>query len=721
MTTSGNNNQDEPSAFWTGASVGLAVATVLVCAVTGFFVLSGLPRILEAIVFALAGAVVLFALVAAVKLIARWLRYVPPQFRYIAVAAIGTLYVLRSNRFRFRWDPILFYPASIALLAAIAILVGAYWTRRSGGARKLVGGLVAVSVITLVAGFVWIHHEGRDPHPVDATRALAPPRLDASNPAAQGPFEIEILTYGSGTDRRRSEFGTDVDVEAPTVDASKILPDWKDFGARARQWYWGFSIAQAPLNARVWLPAGEGPFPLVLVVHGNHGMEDHSDAGYAYLGELLASRGFITASVDENFINSTWSGDFRGKEMPMRAWLLLEHLRLWHEWNGTAGHRFHEKVDTDRIALMGHSRGGEAVSVAHAFNGLDHFPNDATVRFDYGFSIRALVAIAQTDRHYPRRVELANVNFLTLQGSYDSDEASSFGMRQFRRIRLDRDPYRFKAGIYVHGANHGQFNTSWGMDSGPPGSWLLNRAPLISELDQQEVAKVYIAAFLEATLHDDASYLRLFRDPRVGAAWLPQDVVYLAQFQDSTFEAVADFEEDLDVTTASLDGAVIDSDGLTVWREEELRFRDNLTQGTNGVVLGSDGEEGSYTIRFGELRPRLDPSSELSFFLSSSTEKPGDSETTSLELTVELEDESGATETIAVNDVAPMTPPLKVQFLKLERLNRKRFPKNWEATFQSYGIPLARFESLDLAHLAAIRFRTEGSGVVILDDIGFRR
>ena len=68
-----------------------------------------------------------------------------------------------------------------------------------------------------------------------------------------------------------------------------------------------------------------------------------------------------------------------------------------------------------------------------------------------------------------------------------------------------------------------------------------------------------------------------------------------------------------------------------------------------------------------------------------------------------------------------MTPPLKVQFLKLERLNRKRFPKNWEPTFQSYEIPLARFAELDVEQLAGIRFRTEGSGVVILDDIGFRR
>src|SRR6202044_1603663 len=96
--------------------------------------------------------------------------------------------------------------------------------------------------------------------------------------------------------------------------------------------YWGFDAAHMPLNGRVWMPEGQGPFPLVLVVHGNHVMEDYSDPGYAYLGELLASQGFIVVSVDENFVNlslADYADPFSlrmGDENKVRAWLLLKHL-----------------------------------------------------------------------------------------------------------------------------------------------------------------------------------------------------------------------------------------------------------------------------------------------------------------------------------------------------------------------------------------------------------
>src|SRR5262249_53546245 len=155
---------------------------------------------------------------------------------------------------------------------------------------------------------------------------------------------------------------------------------WSGAQGWARTRYWGFDARKLPIQGRVWYPKGDGPFPLVLIVHGNHSAEKFSDPGYAYLGELLASRGYIFVSVDENFLHSS-AIDLLGmpdvglkEENDARGWLLLEHLKVWRRWNREAGNPFQGKVDMERIALIGHSRGGEAVAVAAAFNPLPYYP-----------------------------------------------------------------------------------------------------------------------------------------------------------------------------------------------------------------------------------------------------------------------------------------------------------------------------------------------------------
>ena len=219
-------------------------------------------------------------------------------------------------------------------------------------------------------------------------------------------------------------------------------------------------------------------------------------------------------------------------------------------------------------------------------------------------------------------------------------------------------------------------------------------------------------------------YLPLFRDPRVAFKWLPDDIVYVQKFDDSTFCAIADYEEDIDVTTASREGAFIETDGLTLWREEELLGRDKLTQSTNVAVVGWSESGASYTVTLGDDKPELDDSMALSFFLSSSTEKPDDdedAESVPPELSVELTDAHGAVASVRLLDVAPITPPVKVQYLKIERFNRDAYSSTWEPILQSYRLPLSRFDGVDSRALVSILFRFDSHrGVVLLDEIGFR-
>jgi hypothetical protein len=715
-----------PPSFWRGASVGIAATAIGLSALAGSFLGSGLPVVVDAALGALAGVAVFFLGLLLARGLTALLKRVPSRVLMFLAAAAVAVVVLQM---RFGLPELLYYPAVAILVLAQGVVAGAFLSKRWGLL------LVALAVDAFAIGFLAI--EGRDPYPLAGNgpgeEAPIPPPLDLQNPGERGDYDVENLTYGSGKDVRRAEFGQEADWTSRSLDATKLLPEWKGFRARAREWYWGFSLKEAPVNGRAWLPRGDGPFPLVLVVHGNHRMEEHSDPGYAYLGELLASRGFATVSVDENYVNATWSGDFRGKEMPLRAWLLLEHLKQWREWNETEGHPVEGKVDLDRVALVGHSRGGEAVAIAAGFNRLPHFPDDATVDFDYGFGIRALVAVAQIDGRYPRRMKLEDVSFLALQGSYDSDEASFHGLRQFRRIDYTGDAYHFKAGLYLHRGNHGQFNTVWGRrDAGPPYSWLLNLAPIVDGEAQRQVARVSISAFLEAALHQRLGYLPLFRDPRVGRAWLPE-VTLVAQFSDSRTAPLLTFEEDLDVLTATFPEARIETSGLALWREEELLFRDDQKQGTSAVVLGwTPASRGSssavYGIRFPSEGAAFDPTSRLTFFLSGSTERPnrendaeGPREIPSVE--VEIEDLAGEKSRVDVSDLAPIAMPLEVQFLKLAWLNRDSHGRTWEPTLSSYEVPfetlLDRNPEIDVARLAAIRFllASERGSVVVLDDV----
>ncbi len=259
-----------------------------------------------------------------------------------------------------------------------------------------------------------------------------PAKLAAPDPSAPGPFHVLKLFYGVGNDIRRPEYGPGVAIKTHTVDSSDFFKDFNGWKRWSRKKYWGFDIDKLPLNARVWYPEGPGPFPLALIVHGNHNMANFSDSGYAYLGELLASRGIILASVDENFLNSGLFHD-PDKQQAVRGWMLLEHLKLWREWNQAEGNPFQGKVDMSRIAVMGHSRGGEAAATAAAFNRMKYAPEDANIKFDYNFSIKAVVAIAPVDGQYkpagqPRWIE--DVSYLTLQGAHDMDVSSFDGSRQ---------------------------------------------------------------------------------------------------------------------------------------------------------------------------------------------------------------------------------------------------------------------------------------------------
>ncbi len=324
------------------------------------------------------------------------------------------------------------------------------------GQRAAAAAWLVVGGLGLLVGLGWAAAwRGAAPSPVVNAAALsgAPlERVSLPDPSQPGPHAVKTLTYGSGTDRYRPEFGPQAALKTLPVDGSLLLEgSWQGFNGQLRTLAWGFGPDNLPLNGRVWYPAGQGPFPLVLMVHGNHNMMDFSDPGYAYLGELLASRGYIFVSVDENFLNGGLT-DFPGSisgENDARGWLLLKHLQSWMAWNRTPGNPFFKLIDPQRIAVAGHSRGGEAAAVAAAFNRLPAYPDNAALKFDFGYNIRAVVAFAPVDGQYApakRATPLADLDYFLIHGSHDADMVAFDGLDQYDRVALGSDG--FKAALY---------------------------------------------------------------------------------------------------------------------------------------------------------------------------------------------------------------------------------------------------------------------------------
>ncbi|TYP73941.1 alpha/beta hydrolase [Paenibacillus methanolicus] len=561
----------------------------------------------------------------------------------------------------------------------------------------------------------------------------APLPLALDNPATPGDYRVKTFTYGSGTDRNRAEYRSGADLITETVDASGYIKKWPGI----REWFWGFDQTSLPVNGRVWMPEGEGRFPLVLIVHGNHLAEQFSDGGYAYLGELLASRGFITISVDENFLNYSVWGGIPNQDFKVRAWMLLKHLQQIGAFSKQIGNPFAGHVDLGQVVLMGHSRGGQAAPMAADWT--RWFKDDKTLADLGEYRIQSVVAIAPTDKAIDKSsAVLKDVNYLTIQGALDGDVNDFYGDRQYGRVSFSNTAaagFRFKSSIYIGEANHSRFNTDWGaMDDSLPGGLFLDRSGMMEADDQREIAKVYISAFLEATIHGKDEYRPLFQDYRYGSAWLPQST-YFNRYESSSFVPAGTFDEDRDKTKLLRQNSA-EAQGLR-WTEEEAKDRQRHNRGTRGVVLEWDeGRGGSYTVTFSDdFRRQLAASRSLDSFVFSFTNLERDlrqeDETVIVplpDIEVELTHRGGAGVTRPLSAFMPVLQPVRSTFTIAswmeERIKDEKYKEETEPVFQSYRLPLSSFEvnsvSYAASELASVTFRFQGGpGKVMLDDIGF--
>lgn len=116
------------------------------------------------------------------------------------------------------------------------------------------------------------------------------------------------------------------------------------------------------LRADVYLPAGDGPFPAVLLVHGGS-WQRGDKRRMASIGERLAQRGYVGVSIDYRLAPE--------HRFPAQLFDCQAALR----WMRANAERL--KLDPQRIAGFGYSAGGHLVGLlatTGAGDGLDELP-----------------------------------------------------------------------------------------------------------------------------------------------------------------------------------------------------------------------------------------------------------------------------------------------------------------------------------------------------------
>lgn len=231
------------------------------------------------------------------------------------------------------------------------------------------------------------------------------------------------------------------------------------------------------VRGQAFVPANKpGTSPIIVLVHGNHGSCDsgsapsctifkRNDTGYAYMAENLATWGYSVFSLDQDQLMSRQ--DNIGKGMHARRLLISALLDALHKANEvglpteaqdshyTIGKSLLGKLDFTRIGLMGHSRGGDAVSSFVDWN--------RTRPTGRRYPLRAVISLAPVN--YERSATYG-VPFMGVLPWCDGDVSNLQGARIYERSQhvAGENPYPTVQSSQL-GGNHNWYNTTWFADS----------------------------------------------------------------------------------------------------------------------------------------------------------------------------------------------------------------------------------------------------------------
>lgn len=210
-------------------------------------------------------------------------RWIPRRVSWLVFSAGALFFIYFSLPLKGRFI-LLFYIlfTFIFIAGALSNILDQGWKQIPRKRRLLNIFFLCVGISNMVVATYFLAYPGReDGSYTGAAREMLHPagQLELPDPSQPGAYGFRYFTYGAGSDKHRKEFGDAATMLSATVDGHAFLEGWDRIPGRLRTFFWGFGPGELPLNARVWLPEGAGPFPVILIVHGNHFDRDFSDTG----------------------------------------------------------------------------------------------------------------------------------------------------------------------------------------------------------------------------------------------------------------------------------------------------------------------------------------------------------------------------------------------------------------------------------------------------------
>ncbi len=255
----------------------------------------------------------------------------------------------------------------------------------------------------------------------------------------------------------------------------------------------------------------------------------------------------------------------------------------------------------------------------------------------------------------------------------------------------------------------------------------MNTNSIMAGEEQRLIAKAYIAAFLEATIHGRKEYIPMFKDWRKITGVLPQ-TNYLSRYDDSEMLPLADYEEDENQETTTLKKGSLEAANLMEWDEENKKNRVNGSRLNRAVRLTWEQGKGRYSLEIPKsTAERLNSASEFVFSLARDPGAASD-EPEELDLSIQVTLQDGTMIKQPLSNFKAIQPVLISQYLNVTLLepfirNGKLSPSA-ESVYQDFFIPLNGFDrgdgqSLDVKQIRKIDFIFDQtpSGTIWLDDI----